>query len=113
MAINSKAKGSRGELELSAILNSHGYKTQRSVQYNGFQGEADVVGLPYIHIEVKRVERLNIYDAIRQAIRDAKEGRFPTVFHRRNNCEWLVTQRLDDWIEIYRVYEAVKYLEEG
>lgn len=105
MAINSKRKGSRGEVELASILKDYGYDTRRSVQYNGFQGEADVVGLPYIHIEVKRVEKLNIYDAICQAIRDAKKGRFPAVFHRRNNREWLVTMRLSDWIELYREYE--------
>lgn len=62
-------------------------------------------GVPGIHVECKRVERLNIYDAIAQAVRDAKDS-IPAVFHRKNNCEWLVTMRMDDWIQIYREWEA-------
>ena len=29
-----------------------------------------------------------------------KDG-LPTVFHRRNRTEWLVTMRLEDWIDLY------------
>jgi hypothetical protein len=28
------------------------------------------------------------------------------VMHRKNNCRWLVTMELDDWIELYREWEA-------
>ena len=50
----------------------------------------------------KRVERLNLYDAMAQARNDACPGEVPTVFHRRDRCEWLVTMPLDDWIKMYR-----------
>ena len=101
---NSIKKGKQGERELARKLREHGYNCRRGQQYNGIEGE-DVVGLPHIHIECKRVERLNIYDAVAQAKRDTKDVDKPTVFHRKNNCEWLVTMTLDDWIEIYREYE--------
>ena len=26
----------------------------------------------------------------------------PAVFHRKNNCEWLVTMPLEYWIELYK-----------
>ena len=116
MAVNGKQKGKRGELELSHKLNEYGYETRRSVQYNGKadDGKADLVNLPGIHIECKRVEKLNLYDAMAQAIHDAKHGKFPTVFHRKNHSEWLVTMRLKDWIELYRIYEAHNdFYEEG
>ena len=29
------------------------------------------------------------------------KGEAPTVFHRKDRCEWLVTMRLEDWMEIY------------
>ena len=64
------------------------------------------MGLPGIHIECKRVERLNIYDAVDQSKRDARPGEVPAVFHRKNNCEWLVTIPLEQWIEIYREWES-------
>ena len=104
--MNSKQKGKRGELELVRKLKEYGFSTRRSVQYNGKaeDGQADLVGLPNIHIESKRVERLNLYDAMAQAIHDAKDGELPTVFHRKNHSEWLVTMRLDDWMDLYKEY---------
>lgn len=104
--MNSRDKGKRGELELSHKLQDYGYSTRRGQQFCGLEGDADVVGLPGIHIECKRVEKLNLYDAMSQAKRDAKDNEKPTVFHRKNNCEWLVTMRLDDWVELYREWEA-------
>ena len=112
MSINSKQKGARGERELSKKLQEFGYMTRRSVQYNGRaeEGQADIIGLPYIHVEVKRVERLNIYDAIEQAKRDSKKSdNLPAVFHRKNNSEWLVTMRLEDWLELYRDYTDIRF----
>ena len=105
MATNGKRKGKEGELELAHKLQEYGYDAKRSVQYNGKDGQADVIGLPHIHCEVKRVEKLNIYDAIAQAIRDAKNGNLPAVFHRKNRCNWLVTMELDDFMKIYKAYE--------
>lgn len=99
---NSKQKGARGERELSSKLKEYGYSTRRGQQYCGANGDADVVGLPGIHIECKRVQKLNIYDAISQAKADAKENELPTVFHRKDRSEWLVTMTLDDWMKIYK-----------
>mgnify|MGYP002563868983 CR=1 FL=1 len=99
--MNSKRKGADGERELASKLREYGYNARRGQQYCGANGDADVVGLPGIHIECKRVEKLNIYDAISQAKADSKEGELPSVFHRKNNCEWLVTMPLEEWIKLY------------
>jgi len=101
--MNSKRKGSEGERSLARKLREYGYEdARRSQQYAGINGDADVVGLPNIHIECKRVERLNIYDAIAQSQRDARDGELPVVMHRKNHSDWLVTMTLDDWIQLYR-----------
>ena len=100
--VNSKQKGARGERELASKLKEYGYKTRRSVQYCGANGDADVIGLEGIHIEVKRVERLNIYDAISQAKADKRENELGAVFHRKDRSEWLVTMTLEEWIELYK-----------
>ena len=104
--MNSRNKGAAGERELASKLRGYGYNCRRGQQYCGANGDADVTGLPRIHIECKRVERLNIEDAMAQAKRDRRSGEFPAVFHRKNNCPWLVTMILEDWIEIYREWEA-------
>lgn len=104
--MNSREKGKRGELELARELREYGYDCRRGQQYSGANGDADVIGLPGIHIECKRTEKLNIYKAMEQAIRDALKGNLRTVMHRKNNSGWLVTMPLEDWIPMYREYSA-------
>ena len=105
--MNSREKGKRGERELASKLREHGYgDSRRGQQYCGADGSADVVGLLGVHIECKRVEGLCLEDAMAQAAADARGGELPAVMHRRNNCDWLVTMRLGDWIQIYREWEA-------
>jgi hypothetical protein len=101
--VNGKRKGKTGELELKNELIEYGYEgARRTQQYCGEAGDADVVGLPGIHIECKRVESLNVYNAMRQAKGDAyATGDLPAVFHRKNRHKWLVTMELDDWMRIY------------
>lgn len=106
MAINSRAKGKRFELALSHKLSEYGYDCRRGQQYCGANGDADVIGLPGIHIEAKAVEKLNIYDAMAQAKHDKRNDEFPAVFHKKNNHKILVTMELEDWIEIYREWEC-------
>lgn len=103
--MNSRQKGKRGELELAHILKSYGYEARRGQQYCGANGDADVIGLPGVHIEVKRVERLDLYKAMEQAERDARENEIPTVFTRKNNKNWLVCMRLEDFMGMYREAE--------
>lgn len=104
--MNSKAKGSRGERELAKKLREYGYECRRGQQYCGANGDADVIGLRHIHIECKRVEKLNVEKAMEQAQADSKEGEYPTVMHRKDGKKWLVTMFLDDWIKIYTEAES-------
>ena len=98
----SREKGKRGERELANKLKEYGFEARRGQQYCGADGSADVVGLQGIHIENKRVEKLCLYEALAQAKSDAKGGEMPIVTHRKNHCEWVVIQPLDDWIKLYK-----------
>lgn len=98
--MNSRQKGVRGERELAEKLREYGYEARRGQQFSGANGDADVVGLPGYHIECKRVERLNIEEAMAQSVRDAREGEVPIVCHRRDRKEWMVTIRLKDFMEV-------------
>lgn len=98
----SQRKGAAGERELMDILRDHGYPVERggSMTYGTVP---DLYGLPGIHIEVKRVEKLNVPVAMNQSIRDAErfDDGLPALFHRRNRQPWLVTMRLADWLKLY------------
>ena len=106
MTINSREKGKVGERELAKKLREYGYDCRRGVQYSGIAGDADVIGLPGLHLEIKRVERLNVSDAMAQSKRDAKEGEIPVVMHRKNYEDWLVTMTLDSFMTLYIEWEA-------
>ena len=69
MSINSRSKGAKGERELAKILREYGYPCRRGQQYSGANGDADVVGFPNIHIEVKCRERLEIYSAMPRMVK--------------------------------------------
>lgn len=102
MGKSQQHKGVAGERELAAILGKYGYICDRGGSYS--MGEVpDLTGLPGVHIEVKRVEKLNVVEAMEQSIRDSermKDG-MPALFHRRNRKPWLVTMRLEEWISLY------------
>lgn len=102
MGKKSQRKGANGERELSLILQGYGYATERGGSQT-YGTIPDIVGLPGIHIECKRVERLDLLAAMQQAQRDAArfgDGK-PAVFHRKNRSEWLVTMTLEDWISLF------------
>lgn len=103
MGSRSQRKGASGERELAAILRERGYDCRRGGSLS-FGEIPDVVGLPGVHVEVKRVEKLNIGEAMEQAIRDSErmQDGIPALFHRRNRKPWLVTMRLEDWLSLYQ-----------
>lgn len=102
MSKSQQRKGAYGERELAEVLRGYGYDVTRGGSLT-FGEVPDLVGLPGVHIECKRVERLNLWKAMQQAAADAvrfKDG-MPIVFHRQNRKLWLVTMRLEDFIKLY------------
>jgi Holliday junction resolvase len=95
--MNSREKGKRGEREAAKAMAEHlGCVAKRGVQYQGGVDSPDVVhNIPGMHVEVKRTEKVQLQAWMEQAIRDAGD-QIPTVLHRKNNTEWLLTVRLSD-----------------
>jgi Holliday junction resolvase len=110
--MNSRAKGVRGERELSLFLTDAGFQAKRGVQFS--QGKHGLTGadvecesLDFMHIEVKRVEASAVmYQWHDQASTDAK-GKLPVVFHKRNGRRWLAILSAEDLLEIIRRSDLV------
>jgi hypothetical protein len=126
--MNSREKGKRGERQWRDELRANGYGARRGQQFSGSSDSPDVVcdGLPWIHFEVKAVERLNIEEAMEQARRDCRkkaledargetgqaafrlgaaseEGeKVPVVAHRRRFRAWLVTMEAETFFRVLR-----------
>lgn len=105
----SKAKGARFELQIAHYLQDHGYPSaHRTAQHCGKTGDAgDVEGIEGLHIECKHVEKLNLYNAYHQSVRDnsAKNSDdIPIVVHKKNRETTLVSLSLDDFVKIFSTY---------
>lgn len=114
MGKRSRDKGKRGELEACEALADVWPNLQRTYHQSRAGSDApdiDGPGCP-AWIEVKRQERINVHEAMEQALEAAQpryEGvpifrkptvdpfsRPPVIVHRRSRGEWLVTMRAKD-----------------
>lgn len=95
----SREKGKRGEREAAAELNRLlGISARRGQQFAGSPDSPDVVApeLSGVHLEVKRTEKLNLYAAIEQAIKDAGPDQRPLILHKKNHRPWVAIIQLND-----------------
>lgn len=104
--INSRNKGASGERELSReFARLFGCDARRGQQFSGSPESPDIViGIPNIHVECKRVERLNLYDAVKQSSRDAGANEIPVVCYRKNREDWLFIVKLNDVTALSRIF---------
>jgi Holliday junction resolvase len=103
MSVNSRQKGKAGEREFAALLREHGFDARRGVQFTGGADSPDVVSaaLAWLHVECKRVQKLNLADACAQAEGDCG-GKPWIVAHRRNHAPWLITMKAELFFNLLR-----------
>lgn len=107
--MNSKRKGSAGERELLGILAQYGKAERNDQRYIGGVDNPDIsfeIGGTRYHVECKRVERLNLHEAMNQAMHDANGHAVPVVIHRRSREPWMITMQLNDWLKERSVENA-------
>lgn len=95
----SRSKGKRGERLACAAIKEQfpGWTPRRSVQFKGTAESCDI-DIPEMRewfVEVKFVERLNVWEAMGRAVVEA-EGKLPILMHKKTRSDWLVTIRLSD-----------------
>lgn len=103
-----REKGRRGELAFAEFCREAGFPAAHrcgQAKYQRGSEAADVEGLPYIHVEVKNKERLNLREAMEQSARDAADegrGKLPSEAHKQSRRPWYITMLAKDWIRIYK-----------
>ena len=116
MAKISRDRGKVFEREVANLFKDYGYNAYRTAQHKGKTGKAaDVEGAPFIHIEAKRRRKIGAYEWMHQAEDEARaegKGNFPVVFCRADNEKMLVVMNAEDFMQIYKEYEAWRDLKE-
>jgi hypothetical protein len=99
---NSRQKGKRGELEWAKFLNEKvpTANARRGQQYEGSSDSPDVVSALPFHWEVKRVQQLNLHDAVDKCRAESGYGRWPAVAHRKNDRKWVVSMDAGDFLKL-------------
>ena len=107
MGSKEREKGARGERLLRDYLNSFGLAVRRGYV---FCRESDVVGMQGIHIECKFHERLNVRDAMDQAVKEAEKRKdgLPAVFWKKSRKPWLTIMRTEDFMTLYMMARGKK-----
>lgn len=95
-------KGKEGELKLMHFLKNHGLNVKRGYVW---LNQSDLVGLDGIHVECKNCEKLNVRQALSQAIDEAEKRKdgLPTVFWKKSRKEWVTVMRTEDWVTLYKL----------
>lgn len=110
MAKISRDRGASYEREIANAFKDWGYPAYRTAQHMGKTGQApDVSGIPGLHPECKRRRSIAVYEWMKQAVNDSKaenKGNIPVVFCRADGEESLAVMRLEDFLKIYREWEA-------
>lgn len=107
--INSKKKGSRGELEAVNQFKEAGMEARRTQQYCGDNGDSDIIvdDLTDFFFEVKRCEKVFLESWLYVAQNQSK-GKIPAIIHRRNKEKWKVTLYLKDFLTIARLFADMR-----
>lgn len=104
---NSRQKGKRGELEACREMEKvlTGTTWRRSQQFCGKAGDADIIGVDKLHVEVKRREAglKTLYSWMAQAVEDARATDTPLVLTRSNGEDWLAVIYLQDLPSLYEI----------
>jgi hypothetical protein len=106
----SKRKGARGEREVIDLLQpivDTAYKEagrespqlKRTSSMQADDGGCDVHGLPWLALEVKRCETLQIESWWRQCVEQAKGGQLPALVYRQNKRTWRARVCLQEVID--------------
>ena len=104
--INGRRKGKVGELEFIARhVAPHWPEARRNLeQHTG--DKRDCLAVAGIHFQIKRVESLNIWAALDQAITESAPHDVPIVAFRRNRSPWFGALEMDELIPLLRLREA-------
>lgn len=87
MGRSQRDKGASAEREIAKIFNENGFRARRGQVFN-HEPDVIVFDLPWLHIEVKRHEKIAMPAWIKQSTESCKDNESPCVIFRQNRQKW-------------------------
>lgn len=109
MGKSSRDKGAQGEREVARAFREGGFPEADRGARLGKSGD-DVVRVEGLHIEVKRREKLSIWESLEQADKDAPPLMEPILAFRRNRTTWKVAMELEFLLGLLRDRRTLREL---
>lgn len=104
----SRAKGGRGEREVVQLARAAGFHDAARTHDGRTQvGRGDIAGIPGVHVEVKRREKLAVRAWLDEAAAEAHEHDLPVVAFRQNGGDWYAALPLDELLALLKHREAM------
>jgi hypothetical protein len=113
----SRRKGAVGENEFRDVLRSFGFDARRTPMSGGAEWKGDLINaqggspIPFVHLEIKRQERLCIPAWIRQAEADAPDDHVPVVVFRQNGQPWRAIVPADHYLRLIASVEPATFFD--
>jgi hypothetical protein len=103
-----RRKGANGEREVVAIVRNAGWPDAvRTSDGRAQAGRGDVAGGPAgCTFEIRRTERLNVWQGLEDAERHAAHGELPILAFRRSRGGWYAALPLERLLALLRGREA-------
>lgn len=102
-----RRKGARGELEVVQMARAAGFlDAARTSDGRTQAGRGDIAGIPGVHLEVKRREKLAVRAWLDQAAAEAHPHDLPVVAFRQNAGEWYAALPLDELLALLKHRDA-------
>ena len=101
MSKSQRDKGAAAEREIANIFKDHGFNARRGQCFN-HEPDVIVFELPWLHIEVKRHEKIQMPAWIKQSSEACKEGESPCVIFRQSRKDWWVAMPFTIVLELLK-----------
>ena len=102
MGKSERNKGANGEREVASLFRTYGFDCDRVPNSGGLRLKGDLIGVPGLHVEVKRQEVARPWAWWEQAESETPPGSVTVVAFRRARSPWLAIVRLDVLAELLK-----------
>jgi len=97
----SRDKGAKAEREAASLWRLAGFPARRRLSQYQERCGADLEGTdPYL-VQVKVGKNPNVWEALEEAVKEAKDGQIPVAMIKKDRKQWIVVIKWNDFTNLH------------